>query len=280
MKESYLFDMSFNNIIFERRNQAYGAYELRRAYGKHVVLAATLATTVFLSGLGWPLLKQSNATVEGPVAKNTNKDKITIIDADRIFPPPPKMESTPPTPIVEPHQEKVKTVAHVATKVVSNDHPDDTREVPTVEQLRGAIIGTRNQEGEQAQNPNLTGIDPSTSNSGNGTGEVNTNSVYEFVADMPYFEGGEEGLLRYISRKIKYPRQAVNENIEGVVILSFVVNRTGHITDATILKGLGFGTDEEALRVINEMPPWTPGRQNGKPVAVRYTLPIRFSMKR
>jgi periplasmic protein TonB len=97
---------------------------------------------------------------------------------------------------------------------------------------------------------------------------------------MPYFEGGEQGLLKYISKKIKYPRAAVNEQVEGIVVVSFVVNRQGEITDATILKGLGYGTDEEALRVINSMPNWTPGRQNGKPVAVRYTLPIRFSMKR
>ena len=277
MKESYLFDMSFNNIIFRGRNQAYGAYELRKAYGKHILMAAFLATGVFVSALGWPLLRETKITVANPPEEDLDKDKVTILEADRILPPP-KMES--PTPPVQQNQEKVKTVAHVTTRVVSDEHPDDEREVPTVDELKGAIIGTQNMEGELAEYPNIEGIEVPTSAGGTGTGDENHKTVYEFVADMPYFEGGEEGLLRYIGKKIKYPRQAVNEQVEGVVVVSFVVDRTGNITDATILKGLGFGTDEEALRVINEMPAWTPGKQNGKPVAVRYTLPIRFTMKR
>ena len=280
MKESYLFDMSFNNIIFRGRNQAYGAYELRKTYGKHILMAAFLATGVFISGLGWPLLKQNKVIVATPPAEDLEKDKVTVLDADRILPPPPKTKDIAVPPPIQQTQEKVKTVAHVTTRVVPNDHPADDREVPTVDQLKGAIIGTHNQDGEVAQYPNMEGIETRTNTGGTGSGEENHNGIYEFVADMPYFEGGEEGLLRYISKRIKYPRQAVNEQVEGVVVVSFVVDRTGSITEATILKGLGFGTDEEALRVVNEMPNWTPGKQNGKPVAVRYTLPIRFSMKR
>lgn len=87
-------------------------------------------------------------------------------------------------------------------------------------------------------------------------------------------------MLKYIGKRIKYPRLAVQEQVEGIVVVSFVVNRQGEITNAAILKGLGYGTDEEALRVVGSMPKWKPGKQNGKPVAVRYTLPIRFSMKR
>lgn len=280
MKESYLFDMSFNNIIFRGRNQAYGAYALRKTYGSHILMAVCLATGIFITGLGWPLLKQNKTVITGTPTEDLTKDKVTILDTGRILPPPAKMESTPASPPVQQTQEKVKTVAHVTTKVVANDHPDDDREVPTVDQLKGAIIGTHNQEGEMAKNPNVEGMETPAINGGTGTGEEAHNGIYEFVADMPYFEGGEEGLLRYISKRIKYPRQAVNEQVEGIVVVSFVVDRTGNVTDATILKGLGFGTDEEALRVINTMPAWTPGKQNGKPVAVRYTLPIRFSMKR
>ena len=86
-------------------------------------------------------------------------------------------------------------------------------------------------------------------------------------------------MLQYIGKKIKYPAMAQRENIQGLVVVTFVVAQNGDIKDAEVVKGLGYGMDEEAIRVVSSMPRWKPGKQNGKPVPVRYTLPIRFSMR-
>lgn len=93
---------------------------------------------------------------------------------------------------------------------------------------------------------------------------------------MPEFPGKEAGLLQYIKSNLKYPKEAAKKHLEGIVYVSFVVYKDGKVRDSKILKGIGAGCDEEALRLINAMPDWKPGTQNGKPVAVQYNLPIKF----
>jgi protein TonB len=85
-------------------------------------------------------------------------------------------------------------------------------------------------------------------------------------------------MFAYIGKNLKYPEQAVEEGIEGIVYLSFVVETDGKITGVTVLRGIGGGCNEEALRVVRSMPNWTPGKQGGKPVRVKYNLPIRFKL--
>jgi TonB family protein len=94
--------------------------------------------------------------------------------------------------------------------------------------------------------------------------------------EMPQFEGGERGLMNFISRNIRYPVLAMEQNIQGRVIVRFVVSDTGEVTQVSVLRGIGGGCDEEAMRVVSLMPRWTPGKQDGKPVSVWYTLPIQF----
>lgn len=96
------------------------------------------------------------------------------------------------------------------------------------------------------------------------------------VEQMPQFEGGERGLMNFIGRNIRYPIKAMEQNIQGKVIVRFVVSDTGEVTQVSVLRGIGGGCDEEAMRVVSLMPPWTPGKQDGVPVSVWYTLPIQF----
>lgn len=103
---------------------------------------------------------------------------------------------------------------------------------------------------------------------------------YTYVEQMPTFEGGDEGLMKFLGMNIRYPKQAQEAGTEGLVVLSFVVEDDGSLQDISVLKSLGQGTDEEAMRVVQLMDgKWNPGRQNGKVVPVRYTLPIRFAIK-
>jgi TonB family protein len=105
-----------------------------------------------------------------------------------------------------------------------------------------------------------------------------SNSFFTIVEEMPQFPGGDSKRFNFFSQNLQYPQLAVENGIEGTVYVSFVVRSDGEITDVKILRGIGGGCDEEALRVISTMPRWIPGKQNGKRVAVLYTMPICFRL--
>jgi TonB family protein len=101
--------------------------------------------------------------------------------------------------------------------------------------------------------------------------------IFVVVETMPEFPGGEDAFNQYLADSIRYPAAAVENSIQGRVFVTFVVEKDGSVSDARILRGIGGGCDEEALRVIRNMPKWIPGKQRGKPVRVQYNLPIMFT---
>jgi len=105
------------------------------------------------------------------------------------------------------------------------------------------------------------------------------NTIFTVVEDMPSFPGGDSAMLNFLASKIRYPDSAKINMISGAVYISFIINELGAVTEATVLRGIGGGCDEEALRVVNSMPSWTPGVQRGRRVKVQFTLPIRFMLK-
>lgn len=104
------------------------------------------------------------------------------------------------------------------------------------------------------------------------------NVVFTVVEEMPEFPGGQQALMKYVGSKIRYPEEAMENSIQGTVFVTFVVEPDGRITGVRILRGIGHGCDEEAMRVVKSMPNWTPGKQLGKAVRVQYNLPVRFTM--
>jgi protein TonB len=100
--------------------------------------------------------------------------------------------------------------------------------------------------------------------------------VYTIVEQMPEFPGGMPELMKFLAQNIKYPREAQKAKIEGTVFVNFIVTQEGKTDEIIVVKGIGKACDEEAIRVIAIMPPWKPGIKDGKEVAVRFTLPIRF----
>jgi len=97
---------------------------------------------------------------------------------------------------------------------------------------------------------------------------------------MPSFRGGEQKLFEFIGKNVVYPQEAIDAGIEGKVFVEFYIEKDGTVCDAKVLRGIGYGCDEEALRVIGLMPKWSPGKQRGKAVRVRYTLPINFKLSK
>ncbi len=103
--------------------------------------------------------------------------------------------------------------------------------------------------------------------------------VFTYVEQLPSFPGGDQAMLAFISKNIHYPSLAKENSIQGKVFCSFVVNENGKIEHIKVERGIGGGCDEEAIRVIRMMPDWRPGKQNGRAVAVRFTLPVKFSLE-
>ncbi|GAB6394792.1 MAG: protein TonB [Bacteroidales bacterium] len=109
--------------------------------------------------------------------------------------------------------------------------------------------------------------------------EESAQPIFTIVEEMPKFPGGDGELLKFLSSSIKYPVIAQENGIQGRVICAFVVNRDGSVVDAEVVRGVDPSLDKEALRVVNTMPKWTPGKQRGKPVRVKYTVPITFRLQ-
>ena len=95
---------------------------------------------------------------------------------------------------------------------------------------------------------------------------------------MPEYPGGQEAMMKFLSKNIQYPASALENNKQGVVYVQFVVDIDGSITNTKVIRGFDADCDAEALRVVNLMPNWTPGEQDGKKVKVRFNLPIRFAL--
>lgn len=106
--------------------------------------------------------------------------------------------------------------------------------------------------------------------------EIHEQEIFTIVESMPVFPGGDVKMMEFIAKSLKYPPLARESGIQGRVFVFFVVETDGSVSGAKVVRGIGGGCDEEALRVINSMPKWTPGKQRNKPVRVSYTIPVRF----
>jgi periplasmic protein TonB len=109
--------------------------------------------------------------------------------------------------------------------------------------------------------------------------EVAEEEIFTVVESMPEFPGGMGELMKYLATNIKYPPLAKESGIQGRVFINFVVEPDGSISNVKVLRGIGGGCDEEAVRVVEAMPKWKPGKQRGKPVRVSYNLPVKFTLQ-
>ena len=109
--------------------------------------------------------------------------------------------------------------------------------------------------------------------------EVEETQIFQVVENMPEFPGGRSALMKYLATNIKYPPYAKEAGIQGRVFINFVVETNGAITAVKVLRGIGGGCDEEAIRVVKDMPKWKPGMQRGKPVRVSFNLPVKFTLQ-
>ena len=109
--------------------------------------------------------------------------------------------------------------------------------------------------------------------------KTSNDKVFEKVEDMPEFPGGEQAMMDFVGKNVQYPKEAMEKEISGRVLVGFIVEKDGSVNEVKIVRGIGGGCDEEAVRVVKAMPKWKPGKEKGKPVRVSYMMPFTFKLQ-
>lgn len=265
------------DIIFADRNKEYGAYQLRRSYPLYVGRALILGLALIILFFSIPYI---SSKVSGAFKKNEKLVDVVAelgpppdIDPNNPPPPPPPPPPTPPPP--------TRSTVQFVPPVVKKDEEVVDEEPPTVEEVieTKADIGKETKKGNDEapptieENPHELIVETP-----KAPVEEKTYEMFD-IQKPPSFPGGEGELLKYLAENIKYPPLARENNIQGVVALTFVVGKDGKVREVKIVKDIGGGCGKEAVRVVESMPKWIPGEANGNPVKVRFTLPVRFRLE-
>jgi protein TonB len=269
MSKIDLFRKEWLDVVFENKNKAYGAYQLRQKNSSTTTRALLFASAAFILLFITPKII---SLIKGALPEDEVVKQVEVA----IQPPPPVDPKTPPPPPVEPPPPKQDQVKF-PPPIVKPDVEVRDQEPPQIEDLKKADPGQKTIAGDPDADIVITAP------VGEGPKQaavVEDTKVYDFVSieTPPSFPGGIEKFYAYVGKSIKYPPMAAENNIQGKVFLSFVVEKNGELTDIHVDRKLGGGTDEEAVRVLKASPRWTPGIQNGKPVRVKYNIPISFTL--
>jgi protein TonB len=257
MKKFFNNTPGFDDVIFRDRNKEYGAYELRRSYGSTMRISIIAGMVFAISLVLVPFFNAERGNIlPGQFIDYSSLPDPTLLD--QVTPPEPPAPKSPPENIVD--QSKFKPPEVVAdTMVPASDMPT------TDQRIEGTVDGDPGEVPVIQPDPEpITPPEPKT---------------YITVQEMPSFPGGEEALMKFIMDNVVYPSDALENGIEGTVILQFVVTATGDISRIVVTRKANPLLDAEAERVVGLLPKWKPGKQDGNPVAVYFSLPVVFRIK-
>jgi protein TonB len=267
--------LSFNEIVFEHKNKAYGAFELRKSLERHQFIAFIISSSlllfivggIYFAGLSSPmeLIKLKDPLINERVLEYIFEEKPALqeetsgqekSDAGRNNL---EKEDLVMVPVKEPFK--------ADDRAVENSAIDSSAFNKNGEGKSGEVIPGNG-------NGNEKGLG-NTDGSSNSTGS----EIMDVAEVNPEFPGGIDKMYAYLSNNLRYPSYLRERRVSGTVFVSFVINNKGDINQVEILKTPDDGFNEEVIRVINKMPRWNPGIQAGKPVSVRFRMPIKFTLK-
>ncbi len=259
------------DVIFYNRNKNYGGYQLRRTYGDRMgkavgTLFGILAAGVLIAMLYSPKADATTGIISCPIGPI----ELTKITEVILTPPAPPVVKHPKPEIV-----KAKTNAFTVP-VVTKDPIEPEKQMSTIIDLKTGEPGAGNEAGNAGGSDGKIG-DGTGKDKGSGGPVIVVPETPRKIAEiMPAYDGD---MQKYLADNVRYPEQARNAGIEGSVIVEFVIDEEGRVTMAHVARGIGGGCDEEALRVINSMPKWKPGKQNGRAVKVFFSLAVEFVLQ-
>lgn len=262
------------DIIFEGRNKEYGAYELRKTYNKRLTIAlVATASLIALLFLGYILANTINANRKQAVVVQDMQLEDLKTEEKKNEPPPPP----PPKP---PEPPKVEMAKFTPPKIVKDEEVKEDEKPPEIEKLEDTKIGTVNQEGIKDEGI----VAPPSSDDGKGVVEApkkdeeDYDKTFTKVEIESEYPGGTSSWQRYLNKSLKYPQEAIDNEVQGTVVVQFIVDKEGNVSDVEAVSGPEELRDE-AVRVIKKSGKWTPAVQNGRQVKSYKKQPIVFRLE-
>ena len=275
-----LYDPKWVDLVFAGKNQGYGAYKLRKGTsGRNIKALVILIIAAALVGgfLAWKVIQQKNAEQQQAymeamqLAQLQQEAKKQEKKQEQVKP---KVEPKKEIPVAR------ETQKFVAPVIKKDELVKETNQMKQMDQLDAKIaVGTETHEGAKDRTIEAVRNDIAVATPPPAPKEEVTQKVFDVVEVMPSFPGGQGALIQYLNSHVKYPVVAQENGIQGRVTISFVVERDGSITDVKVARSVDPSLDKEAARVVSSMPRWTPGKQNGSAVRVKFNVPVVFKLQ-
>ena len=278
-----LYDPKWVEMVFAGKNKEYGAYQLRKGTsGRNIKALLILVIAAALVGgfLAWKVIEQKQAEEQQAYMEAMELAKLQK-QAEKEKKKPekvqPKVEMKKEIPVAR------ETQKFTAPVIKKDELVKEENQVKQMDQLDAKVaVGTKDEEGVKDRNIEAVRSDIAVATPPPPPPapkpEV-SNKVFDVVEEMPSFPGGQGALMSFLNSNIKYPVVAQENGVQGRVIVGFVVERDGSITDVKVMRSVDPSLDREAQRVIKAMPKWKPGKQNGSAVRVKYTVPVVFRLQ-
>ena len=277
-----LYDPKWVEMVFAGKNKEYGAYQLRKGTsGRNIKALLILVIAAALVGgfLAWKVIEQKQAEEQQAymeameLAKLQQQAKKEEKKKEQVKP---KIEPKKEIPVAR------ETQKFTAPVIKKDELVKEENQVKQMDKLDEKVaVGTENKEGTKDRLAEAVRSDIAVAAPPPPPApkpEV-SNKVFEVVEEMPHFPGGAAALQAFLSSNTKYPVVAQENGVQGRVTVSFVVERDGSITDVRVVRSVDPSLDREASRVVRSMPRWSPGKQNGSTVRVKYTVPVVFRLQ-
>ena len=277
-----LYDPKWVDMVFAGKNKEYGAYQLRKGTsGRNIKALLILVIAAALVGgfLAWKVIEQKQAEEQQAymeameLAKLQQQAKKEEKKKEQVKP---KIEPKKEIPVAR------ETQKFTAPVIKKDELVKEEKQVKQMDKLDDKVaVGSEDKEGVkdrtvEAVRSEIAVAAPPPPPAPKP--EVAT-KVFDVVEEMPSFPGGNAALMSYLNSNTKYPVVAQENGVQGRVIISFVVERDGSISDVKVARSVDPSLDREAQRVVKSMPRWTPGKQNGQTVRVKYTVPVVFRLQ-
>ena len=251
----------FDDVVFENRNKSYGAYPIRQSYSFNIFIGFIIGLFIIGTVIMIPYISAYLNSIkhEKNLVKNV---EVTLKNPESLD----EEEKEEFKPKEELKVEMVKFTVPIVTV-------DEIDEIVTQEDLVVSNPGKVTQDGIEGfgELPNGDGDEI--------IGDTKTDEVFTVVEQMPEFPGGEAALNDFLDKNMQYPTMAKEQGVQGKVWIGFIVDKFGNVSNVELLRGIGGGCDEEAIRVVKLMPRWNPGKQSGRPVIVKFRFPINFTLR-
>ena len=270
------------DLVFEGKNKDFGAYIIRTESTKRHNLAVlwTLIGALVVSTLTFGLVKANKYLEERKIAGQQEQTKV-LVDFTQKSEEPEQQIVEPEKPEVL-QEEVLNSVKVTELQIVEDDQVRKEDEILTQDEKEQTdfAFGQTNVDNGQTDRINFqTAVNEVVVEKPVEKPVEKTEEVFQSVEQMPQFPGGEVALMKFLQSHINYPPMAAENNVQGRVVVQFVVDKTGRVGEVIIARSVDKDLDKEAVRVCKSLPKFTPGRQNGQPVSVWYTLPVTFKLQ-